>query len=112
MAGVYNLTIVQRETFSLVATWRDSADAAIDLTGYTAAMDIVDDTGTVLIDVGVDGTITLGGAAGTVTVTIPAATTATFAAGAYRYDLFLTSGGGQATQLLKGSVVVEASVTA
>lgn len=111
MSGTYNLTIEQKATFSLVATWKDSTGTAVNLTGYTAAMDITDNAGTLLVDVGTTGTIALGGSAGTITITIPKATTATFAPGAYRYDLFLTSSGNVATRLLKGTVMVEAAVT-
>jgi len=110
--GAYDFAVKQGQTLQLSATWKNSAGTAIDLTGYTAAMDIVypaDDS--LLCDVGTEGTIALGGAAGTITITVAPAVTAGWAAGVYAYDLFLTSAGGVATPLLEGSVTVKARRT-
>lgn len=80
-----DLTIRQGETFSFSYTKRDSAGSAVDLTGYTARMAIRDRIGGVLeayLSTGADangGTITLGGAAGTVVISMTAAQTAAIA---------------------------------
>lgn len=60
---------------------------------------------------GSEGTITLGGTAGTVDLLISAANTASLTAGQYVYDLELVSGGGVVTRLLEGNFKVSAEVT-
>jgi hypothetical protein len=55
--------------------------------------------------------ITLGGVAGTITLLIPAADTATFTWWVGVYDLKLTSSSGVVTRLLEGSVAVSPEVT-
>jgi hypothetical protein len=54
--------------------------------------------------------LTLGGALGTITLTIPATITATLALGILRYDLELVNGA-VVTKLLKGDVTVYQEVT-
>lgn len=116
-AGRYSFTIEQAATFSRVVTWY--ADAAgtqpVNLTGYSAKMKVKNQLGTALLDsANGDITITLGGAAGTVTVTIAAAKTGAMSstvADDLVYDLELTSGTGVVTRLLQGTVAVSAGVT-
>lgn len=63
-----NLSVSQGATWSFVFTHRDSAGAAIDLTGHTAVFKIAGYG---------EGTVALGGAAGTITLSLtPAQTTA------------------------------------
>ena len=110
-AGVYNLTIEQAATFQLVATWKDPSDNPINVTGYTAAMDVRAADGTLVVDVGASGTLALGGTAGTVTITIPATVTDDLPAGNHHYDLYLTSSGGVVTRLLTGRADVVERIT-
>lgn len=76
-----NLVVQQGATFSHVYTHRDSAGAAVNLTGYTARMSIAEYFGgpaLAYLSTGSDaagGTITLGGSAGTVTLAMTAAQT-------------------------------------
>jgi methylase of polypeptide subunit release factors len=58
-----------------------------------------------------NGAIALGGAAGTIAVTISATAMAAVAANKYRYDLELASAGGVVTRLLEGVFLVTAEVT-
>lgn len=58
-----------------------------------------------------NGGITLGGAAGTITVTASATAMAAVASGKYRYDLEVVSSGGVVTRLLEGVFVVSPEVT-
>jgi hypothetical protein len=109
--GRYDIEIYQGGTFSEVWTWTDSSGTAINVTGYSAAMDIRTSDGTLLIDVGASGTLALGGSAGTVTVTIPATVTDDLTPGHYGWDIFLTSPGGVATPLLAGRCEVVARRT-
>jgi hypothetical protein len=55
--------------------------------------------------------ITLGGAAGTVTLNVDANTTANLTPGLYVYDLEVVSGGGEVTRLVEGNFNVKAEVT-
>lgn len=122
-AGLYALKIEQGATFSLTVTWQiDAAGTPQNLTGYTAKLEIrdrPDTTGTLIFRFATspaagEGTITLGGAAGTVTLaasaTLTGALTATVQDDLF-YDLELTSGSGTVTRLLQGKVTVVPQVT-
>lgn len=117
IAGLYNITCQQGATFQRQITWTDSARDAYNLTGYTARMQVRANTtsNTVITSLstsaGYDGTITLGGTAGTVDLLISATNTAALTAGQYVYDLELVSGGGVVTRLLEGNFKVTAEVT-
>lgn len=130
-----DLVVNQGETFSFVYTKRDSAGAAVDLTGYTARMKVKDAyNGATQASLTTEadsenGTITLGGAAGTVTLAMTAADTAALASEisvaslmltsldqskpqkAYIYDLELITGA-TVTRELEGRFVVRREVTA
>lgn len=112
-AGVYKVTIEQGATFALVLTWKDSAGAPIDLTGYTARMQIRTSaraaTATLALTTE-NGRIALGGAAGTITLSISAVDTAALAARPYVYDLELVTGA-SVTRLLDGECLVTPEVT-
>ena len=74
-AGIYDITADQGSTFSRRITWLDSAGAPIDLTGYTAKMQVretVDSTAVILELSTVNSRISLGGAAGTIDLTASA----------------------------------------
>ena len=57
------------------------------------------------------GGIALGGSAGTITLTMSATQTAALEPANARYDLLLTSGGGQVTALLAGLIPIRAGVS-
>ena len=111
--GVLNLTFPQGDTWALSLTWNDSAGAPINLTGYTAAMQLrlTYDAVTPVLSLTSTSGITLGGSAGTVALLVDAPTTAAIDAGIYVYDLDLRSGGGVVTRLVQGSVTVTPEVT-
>jgi hypothetical protein len=117
IAGLYNITCQQGATFQRQVTWTDSARDPYNLTGYTARMQVRANTSSNTVitalstSAGYDGTITLGGALGTVDLVISAANTASLTAGQYVYDLELVSGGGVVTRLLEGNFKVTAEVT-
>jgi hypothetical protein len=114
LGNSYDLEIKQGATLSLTATWKDSAGAAINLTGYTARMQVrsaYDATSTILSLTSSSG-ITLGGAAGTIAITASATVTAALTAPwAGVWDLELVSGGGVVTRLLEGAATVSPEVT-
>lgn len=110
----YDLEIKQGATLSLTATWRDSSGTAVNLTGYTARMQVrsaYEATSTILSLTSGSG-ITLGGAAGTIAITASAnATAALTAPWSGVWDLELVSGGGEVTRLMEGAVTVTPEVT-
>jgi len=111
MSAKYNIVCEQAATFNLQFTVQ-TGNVAWDLTGYTATMTIRPFVGantTTLVLTEGNG-ITLGGVAGTVDITIDAATTADFAASRYVYDFVLDSGS-VVTRLLEGKFIVTAGVT-
>lgn len=114
MPATYDLTIYNGATFSQQFIWRDSAGALVNLTGFSARMQIrANKAATTFIHelTNLNGGIALGGAAGTINLTIPATTTAGFTAKKGVYDLELVSGGGVVTRLVEGAVVFSPEVT-
>ena len=112
MAGSYDFTIEQGATFNLLMTWKID-NIAVNLSGYTARLQAridVDETDTILSLTTGSG-ITLGGAAGTITLNQSATQTAVLPKGEYVYDLELQSGGGVVTRLLQGELNISAEVT-
>jgi hypothetical protein len=118
--GTYNLHINQFATFMRVFIWTagmcgcgtvGATSGPADLTGYSANLQIRPFalSTTVLFDASAD--IVLGGVSGTITLTIPATSTAAFTWWNGVYDLLLTSAAGVVTRLLQGSVTVTPGVT-
>lgn len=134
-AGYYNFTgsarCEQGATFSRVMTvYSGVTDAEIEsaksgtvpasmaakkvnLTGYTARMQVRETASSASIILSLtteNGGITLGGSAGTVTITISATETAALTAGSYVYDLELISGS-TVYRRIQGDFDVDAEVT-
>lgn len=112
MSAKHNLVCEQGATFVFAFTVK-TGNTPWNLTNYTATMTVRPYVGaptTTVVATNANGKIALGGAAGTVTVTLNAATTTGFTPGKYVYDLVLNSGT-VVTRLLEGKFVVTASVT-
>ena len=112
-AGTYLITAEQGATFNRVLTWKNSANVLVNLTGYTARMQVREDyfsTTTALTLTTENSRIVLGGALGTITLTVPATDMAAMSAGNYVYDLELISGS-NVTRLVQGTFTVNAEVT-
>lgn len=118
--GTYNFHINQYATFEKVFIWTagfcgcgtvGATAGPVDLTGYTAALQIrpFPLSTTILFDASAD--IVLGTTNGTITLTIAATDTATFTWWNGVYDLLLTDSSGVVTRLLQGSVTVTPGVT-
>lgn len=113
MAGVHNFSCEQGATFSRVITFQGSDGVAVNLSGYTARMQVRADheSAVVLLSLTTEnGGIALGGAAGTVTLTATATQTAALAAGEAVYDLELVNGA-TVIRLIQGCFVVDPEVT-
>ena len=113
LAATYGFTADQGATFSQVITWKDSTNSPIDLTGYAARMQIRQKvSSSVSLALTTDnGRITLGDAAGTITLGVSAADMEALPAGSYTYDLELISTSGEVSRLLMGTFVVRSEVT-
>ena len=112
MTGTYDFEAGQGETFDRTVTWK-IADVPVNLTGYTARMQVrktIRSTATVVSLTSSSG-LTLGGSAGTIQIVISATATAALTAGKYVYDLELVSAGGVVTRVLKGSIEFTPEVT-
>lgn len=112
MADVYSFSIDQGADFFLNVQYKDSAGTAINLTGYTAAMQFraVASNVTALNLTSSSG-ITITAATGTLAIHITAAQTATLAASLYQYELEITSSAGIITRLVQGVASVNAQLT-
>lgn len=109
----HDLCIPAGASFTRVIRWKADGDE-VNLTGYTARMQIRPTAASATTTLSLtteNNRITLGGTAGTITLSISATDTAAIAAGRYVYDLELVSAGGIVTRLLQGVVTVSANVT-
>lgn len=113
-AGIYDFYVEQGATFLKTITWKDDNDTAINLTGYIARMQFrrsKSSTDVLFSATTENGIITLGGAAGTIVINIPATSTDDFSFYGAVYDLELESSGGIVTRLIEGSVELSREVT-
>lgn len=124
-----DLTVRQGTTWSHVHTVRDSAGSPVDLTGYTARMAVKTSLGAgnvAYLSTGSDadgGTITLGGAAGTVTLSMTNAETSDLSGYIglpprrrerrvlFLFDLELVDGSGAVSRELEGRLILDREVT-
>jgi hypothetical protein len=112
LAATYGFTADKGATFTQVIKWKDANKNLINLSGYTASMVIREKTtaaSTVLTLSTANSRITLGGAAGTITLSV-SATDMDIDAGQYTYTLELTSASNEVTRLLMGAFVVRPDV--
>lgn len=113
-AAIANIEIEQGSTFNKTLTYKDSNDVAIDLTGYTARMQIrskiTDATFIDELTTG-NGRIVLGGAAGTIQLIFSDAVTAAYTFDTALYDLELIDGSSNVSKLMKGKIILIKEVT-
>jgi hypothetical protein len=121
MTGTWDLFVSEGCDWSVTLAWQTGSPLApVDLTGYSAHMQIrssfADNDGTIYADLSsAAGGITLGGTAGTITLSMSNAVTSALSFGgaeAAAYDLKLTSPSGQVTRLLQGAAILSPEVTA
>lgn len=122
-AASYDFTVEQGATWDETFTWKDNSSppVAIDLTGYSAHMQLRPSAGdsTLYLDLTNGTGITLGGGAGTIRVVLTAAQTTAFSwpmlagqsAPTAKYDLKVTDAGGTVYRLLKGTITLDLGVT-
>jgi len=112
-AGIYNATIDQGATWSVTVTYTDSNGAPINLTGYTAAMQVrqnYDSTTADLTLTSPSGGIVITPLTGVVVITMTAAQTEALDEGYFVYDVELTSGSYK-DRLIQGQLTIAPEVT-
>ena len=112
MSAKHNLVCEQGTTFTFQFTVK-TGDVPWNLTNYTATMTVrpfVGATTTAVVATNANGKIVLGGAAGTVVVTLSSTETAALDPSRFVYDFILDSGA-VVTRLLEGKFVVTPAVT-
>ena len=112
-AGLYNFAAEQGATLERVITYTDPDGVIINLTSYTALMQVRSTaaSATVILELSTGSGITINGAAGTLTLLVSAADMTALTPGSYVYDLEITSPGSVVTRLIEGKFAVKAEVT-
>jgi hypothetical protein len=110
MSAKYDLTLYQGATFDRTLEIKDSASAAVDITGYTFAAQIRTSalSGTVA---GTFAVAIANASAGRITWEMSSTNTALVPAQQCVYDLEMTKSNGDVVRLLEGFVDVKANVT-
>jgi|TARA_Y100000004_G_scaffold52331_1_gene58025 hypothetical protein len=107
MAAVHNLYIDQGADFSADIGIFDDFNSPWDLSGYTGAAKIKK---SYYSSTSTPFTVSVN-AAGTVTLALTAANTASLSEGRYLYDVVITSAGGTKTRVIEGLVTINPGVT-
>lgn len=113
MSNEYNIVVFQNQSLLLQLTYKDHNDVVINISGYTAKMEVretADSEVAILTLTDADG-LTLGGAAGTIVVEIPEDDLEDLVAKAYAYDLLLTTPTGVVVNLISGPFTIVPGVT-
>jgi len=108
MATKANLVIDQGATWNSTVTLTDPDGNFIDLSSYTGTAQMrkhyTSSTATAFV-------VQLGGANGTITLSLTANTTGNVTAGRYLYDVELTDSSGTISRVFEGTVTVNPNVT-
>jgi hypothetical protein len=117
-AAKYKMLVEQGTTWNKTFTWKVKDNAGnfqpVNITGYTARMHVrrrITDANFIVALTTANSAIILGGAAGTITLSLDAAATAALPAGPWVYDLEVINPSGVVERLLKGTFLVDPEVT-
>lgn len=113
-AGRYNIKIEQGATFRFEIVYRDSNSAIVNLTGFTARMQIrpIPSSTTILVNASTaNGKIVITPSQGRIVVTLSATETAALDFTTARYDLEIEATDGTVTRLIEGVVTLSPEVT-
>ena len=113
--GIYNIVADQGATLQETAVWKDSARKAINVTGYTARMQVrpsIDSEQVLLSLTTENGRISVSGPEGRFDMTVSAIDMTSIEAGKYVYDLeIIAPVSGVVDRLMQGSFIVRGEVT-
>ena len=108
--GKKNFTVDRRADFPIRLTFKDSTGSAIDLTGYTVAAQVWEQTRTTKY---ADWTVAYTNrASGIVDISLTDTQTATFSPSILIYDVLLTEPGGDKNYYLEGKLFISEGYTA
>jgi len=108
--ATYDMTVQRRSDHSIQLVFKDSSNNAIDLTGFTVAAQVWEETRTTkYADFAVTYTDR---SAGTVDIALTDTQTATFSPNVLKYDVLLTNGSGLKEYYLEGNIFVSEGYTA
>ena len=108
--GTYNFTLHRRSDHDLDLVFKDSTSSAINLTGFTVAAQVWEETRTTKY---ADFTVAYTDrTAGQVKLSLTDTQTATFSPDVLKYDVLLTNGSGLKEYYLEGTIFVSEGYTA
>ena len=108
--ATYNFTLQRRSDHSIPLIFKDSSNNPINLTGFTVAAQVWDETRTTkYADFSVAYTDR---SAGSVSISLTDTQTATFSPNVLRYDVLLTNGSGEKEYYLEGTIFISEGYTA
>ena len=107
--GKKNFTVQRRADFPLRLTFKDSTGSAINLTGFTVAAQVYDDSRTTKY---ADFTVAYTNrAGGIVDISLSDTDTANFSPEILKYDVLLTDGSGNKEYYLEGTLFISEGYT-
>ena len=107
--ATYDMTVQRRSDNSIQLVFKDSSDDAINLTGFTVAAQVWEETRTTkYADFAVTYTSRT---AGTVDIALTDTQTATFSPNELKYDVLLTNPSGLKEYYLEGTIYVSEGYT-
>ena len=108
--GTYNFTLQRRSDHDIDLVFKDSTSTAINLTGFTVAAQVWEETRTTKY---ADFTVAYTDrTAGQVKLSLTDTQTATFSPDVLKYDVLLTNGSGLKEYYLEGTIFVSEGYTA
>tara|TARA_R100000353_G_scaffold5701_3_gene7841 strand:+ start:105 stop:446 length:342 start_codon:yes stop_codon:yes gene_type:complete len=108
--GTYNFTLQRRSDHDIDLVFKDSTSTAINLTGFTVAAQVWEETRTTKY---ADFTVAYTDrTAGQVKLSLTDTQTATFSPNVLKYDVLLTNGSGLKEYYLEGTIFVSEGYTA
>lgn len=111
IATYYPIRAATNEDFAQPFTFETTPGADTDVSSWVSSMQVYDEAGgTLLFDVAANGTFVNGGAAGTITPTVPESFMKTLKAGVYTYDYRAVTSG-TTKRWLRGPFILEQGVT-
>jgi len=107
--GTYNFTLQRRSDHTIPLVFKDGNNNAINLTGFTVAAQVWEETRTTkFADFSVSYTDRV---AGSVSITLTDAQTATFTPEILKYDVLLIDAGGNREYYLEGTIFMSEGYT-